>query len=304
MPLLPMDDRDGFIWFDGRLVPWRDAKVHVLTHGLHYASLVFEGERAYGGTIFMGKEHTERLFNSARMMDFTIPYSADEINAAKAEVMKANHLTDCYVRPVAWRGSEELGVNGRNCKIHTAIAMWSWPSYFTPEARMAGLKVVTGKWRRPDPNAIPCHAKCAGVYMICTLNKHEAVAKGYDESLMLDSKGRVTETTGANLLFARGGNEVHVPLTDCFLNGITRQTVLELARRRGFKVFERAILPEEFPQFDEAFVTGTAAEVTPVACIDDAKFPGRTVTKVLMDDYDALVHGKISVKVPIRLPGA
>lgn len=295
MSLLPFDDRDGFIWFDGRLVPWRDAKIHVLAHGFHYASLVFEGERLYNGTIFKGQQHTERLFFSAQQMDFTIPYSVDEINAAKAEVIAANKLTNAYVRPFAWRGSEQMGVAGKLNKIHVAIAVWDWPSYFSPEARMAGLKVVTGKWRRPAPDSIPCHAKCAGVYMICTLNKHAAMEAGYDESLMLDHKGAITETTAANLMFVRG-NEIHAPSTESFLNGITRQTVLPLAERRGYKVIERTILPEELPLFSEAFVTGTAAEVTPVASIDDVVFPGREVTKVLMQDYDDLVHGRLKLE--------
>ncbi|MBN2752428.1 MAG: branched-chain amino acid aminotransferase [Rhodospirillaceae bacterium] len=292
MSLLPFDDRDGFIWYDGRLVPWRDAKIHVLSHGFHYASLVFEGERLYDGTIFKGQEHTERLFASAKQMDFTIPYSVAEINAAKAEVIAANTLTNGYVRPFAWRGSEQMGVSGKQNKIHVAVAVWEWPTYFSAEARMAGLKVQTGKWRRPAPDAIPCHAKCAGVYMICTLNKHAAEAAGFNESLMLDHRGRIAETTGANLLFVRG-NEIHAPIPDTFLNGITRQTVLGLAKRRGYTVIERAILPEEMPLFNEAFVTGTAAEVTPVGSIDDVVFPDRTVTKVLMQDYEDLVYGRL-----------
>jgi branched-chain amino acid aminotransferase len=294
MSLLPFDARDGFIWYDGRLVPWKDAQVHVLTHGLHYASLVFEGERLYDGVIFKGQQHTERLFFSAQQMDFTIPYSIDEINAAKAAAISANKLTNGYVRPFAWRGSEQMGVSGKLNKIHVAIAVWEWPSYFSPEARMAGLKVVTGKWRRPAPDSIPCHAKCAGVYMICTLNKHAAEAAGYNESLMLDYKGAITETTGANLLFVRG-DEIHAPSTESFLNGITRQTVIQLAKRRGYKVIERTILPEELPRFNEAFVTGTAAEVTPVGSIDDVVFPGREVTKVLMQDYDDLVHRRLTL---------
>lgn len=294
MSLIPFDDRDGFIWFDGQLVPWRDAKIHVLGHGFHYASLVFEGERLYDGAIFKGKEHTERLFKSAETMDFTIPYSQDEINAAKDAAIAANKLTNGYIRPFAWRGSEQMGVSGKLNKIHVAVATWEWPSYFTPEARMAGLTVQTGKWRRPAPDSIPCHAKCAGVYMICTLNKHAAEAAGFNESLMLDHKGRIAETTGANLLFVRG-HEIHAPIPETFLNGITRQTVLQLATRRGYKVVERAILPEELPLFNEAFVTGTAAEVTPVQSIDDHQFPGREVTKVLMQDYDDLVHGRLKL---------
>jgi len=294
MSLLPFDDRDGQLWMDGKLVPWRDAKVHVLSHGFHYASLVFEGERLYDGNIFKGQEHTERLINSAQTLDFTIPFSQDEINAAKQAVIDANGMSNGYVRAFSWRGSEQMGVSAKENTIHLAVAAWEWPSYFTMEARMAGLRVMTGKWRRPAPDTIPCHAKAAGVYMICTLSKHAAEAEGYDECLMLDYRGRIAETTGANLLFVRG-DEIHAPDPECFLNGITRRTVLDLARRRGYKVIERPILPEELSLFNEAFVTGTAAEVTPVASIDENVFPDRTVTKVLMQDYDDLVHGRLNI---------
>jgi len=292
MSIIPFDDRDGQIWMDGHLVPWRDAKVHVLTHGLHYASLVFEGERLYDGKIFKGQEHTERLFASANMLGFDLPFSIEEINAAKEEALAANGLTNAYIRACAWRGSEMMAISAQQTKIHVAIATWEWPSYFTIEARLAGLKLVTGKWRRPAPDTIPCHAKAAGLYMICTLSKHEAEANGYNECLMLDYRGRIAEATSANILFVRDG-EIHTPEPDCFLNGLTRQTVLDLARRRGLKVIERAILPEELPLFSECFLTGTAAEVTPVASIDNTIFPDRDVTKLLMQDYDDLVHGRL-----------
>lgn len=294
MSILPFDDRDGQIWMDGELIPWRDAKIHVLTHGLHYASLVFEGERLYDGKIFKGQEHTERLCKSAEMLGFSIPYSMDEINAAKDAALEANNLTNAYIRAFAWRGSEMMAISAQQTKIHLAVATWEWPSYFTMEARLAGLKLVTGKWRRPAPDTIPCHAKAAGLYMICTLSKHAAEAEGYNECLMLDYRGRIAEATSANILFVRD-DEIHTPEPDCFLNGITRQTVLDLARRRGLKVIERAILPEELPKFSECFLTGTAAEVTPVASIDNLEFTDRTVSKMLMQDYDDLVHGRLNM---------
>jgi len=289
MSLIPFDDRDGFIWFDGQLVPWRDAKIHVLGHGFHYASLVFEGERLYDGVIFKGKEHTERLFKSAETMDFTIPYSQDEINAAKDAAIAANKLTNGYIRPFAWRGSEQMGVSGKLNKIHVAIATWEWPSYFTPEARMAGLTVQTGKWRRPAPDSIPCHAKCAGVYMICTLNKHAAEAAGFNESLMLDHKGRIAETTGANLLFVRG-NEIHAPIPETFLNGITRQTVIGMLKDMQIKVHERHIMPEELEGFEQCWLTGTAAEVTPVGQIGDYTFEVGALAKDMVETYEKLVR--------------
>ncbi len=295
MSIIPFDDRDGQLWMDGELVPWRDAKVHVLTHGLHYASLVFEGERLYDGKIFKGQQHTERLFKSAETLGFTIPYSVEEINAAKTAALEANGLTNAYIRAFAWRGSEMMAISAQQTKIHVAVATWEWPSYFTMEARLAGLRMTTAKWRRPAPDTIPCHAKAAGLYMICTLSKHAAEAAGYNEALMLDYRGRIAEATSANIFFVRD-NEIHSPEPDCFLNGITRQTVLDLARRRGLKINVRAILPEELSTFSECFLTGTAAEVTPVACIDDVEFTDRTVSKLLMHDYDDLVHGRLALE--------
>ncbi|HEY8593738.1 MAG TPA: branched-chain amino acid aminotransferase [Devosiaceae bacterium] len=288
---LPMDQRDGWIWFDGEMVPWKDAKVHVLTHGLHYASCVFEGQRAYGGEVFKLGEHTDRLLFSGRTLDFEIPYSADEINAACREVLSKNNMTDAYMRPVAWRGSEEMGVMARNNKVHLAIAVWEWPSYFTREERLKGIRLTISSWKRPSPETIPCKAKAAGLYMICTLSKHQALDKGYGDALMLDYRGLVAEATGANVFFHRNG-ELHTPTPDCFLDGITRRTVIALAQEQGLKVVERHIKPEELGDFDECFLTGTAAEVTPVAEIDQYKFkPGKVCTS-LVDAYMTAVQPK------------
>lgn len=283
------DDRDGFIWFDGVLKPWREAQVHVLTHALHYASSVFEGQRAYAGEIFKLREHSERLKFSAQQLGFEIPFSLDEIDAANYDVMKANNLSDCYLRPIAWRGSEQMGVAAQNTKIHLAIAAWPWPSYFSPEARMKGLKVTMSDWCRPDPRTIPCKAKAAGLYMICTLSKHAADAKGYDDAMMLDWRGRVAELTGANVFFVKG-QEIHTPTPDCILDGITRRTAIELAQKRGFKIIERAIMPEEMADFEQCFITGTAAEVTPLSQVGPYNFEVGAIVKQLMTDYDDLVH--------------
>jgi branched-chain amino acid aminotransferase len=285
------DDRDGWIWYDGKLVPWRDAKVHVLTHALHYASSVFEGERAYGGKIFKSTQHSERLRNSARVLDFEAPYSAAEIDAAKAQTLQKNGLSDAYVRPVAWRGSETMGVAAQNSKIHLAIAVWEWPSYFDPAQRMKGIRLDIAEYRRPDPATAPSLAKAAGLYMICTISKHRAERKGYADAMMLDWQGRVAECTGANIFFVKDG-VIHTPTADCFLNGITRQTVIELARRRGVEVAERRIMPDELAGFSECFITGTAAEVTPVGEIGAHKFAPGALTAALIDDYAAEVTPK------------
>jgi branched-chain amino acid aminotransferase len=288
---IPMDQRDGWIWFDGEMVPWKDAKVHVLTHGLHYASCVFEGQRAYGGEIFKLREHTERLIESGKTLDFTIPWTADEIDEANRKVLAANNLTDAYIRPVAWRGSETISVPARDNKVHLAIATWEWPSYFTMDERLKGIRLMWSKWKRPSPETIPCKAKAAGLYMICTLSKHAAMDAGYADALMLDYRGLVAEATGANVFFIKG-DEIHTPTPDCFLNGITRQTLVDLARRNGLKVVERHIKPEELGDFEECFLTGTAAEVTPVAEVGDFRFtPGR-VCKMLIDAYSAEVMPK------------
>jgi branched-chain amino acid aminotransferase len=286
-----MDQRDGWIWFDGELKPWKDAKIHVLTHGLHYASTVFEGERAYGGEIFKSREHTERLIRSGKMLDFAIPYSADEIEAAKRLVLEKNNLTNAYVRPVAWRGSEELSVPGRNNKVHLAIASWVWPSYFSVEEKLKGIRLEWSKWKRPSPETIPSHAKAAGLYMICTLSKDAAMANGFADALMLDYRGYVAEATGANVFFIKG-DELHSPLPDCFLNGITRQTVIGLAKENGYKVVERHIKPEELVNYDECFLTGTAAEITPVSLVGEYTFKPGKGCETLLNAFNAAVMPK------------
>ncbi len=289
MPSEGFHDRDGLIWYDGEMVDWRDANLHMLTHALHYASSVFEGERVYAGNIFKLREHTERLINSADIMGFEIPYSAEEIDAACIQSCEANNIVDGYVRPIAWRGSEMMGVSAQEAKIHLAIAVWTWPSYFSPEARNRGISLKTSKWRRPPPESAPVHAKSAGLYMICTMSKHEAEAAGYDDALMLDWRGNVVEGTGANFFMITEGDIINTPPPDCFLNGITRQTVIELAKKRGYEVVERHIRPEELKDALEIFVTGTAAEVTPVGKIDELELTVGEVTKNLRADYEKLV---------------
>ncbi|MFL5004810.1 MAG: branched-chain amino acid aminotransferase [Microvirga sp.] len=291
MAATPFDQRDGFIWFDGKLVPWRDANIHVLTHGLHYASAVFEGERAYGGEIYKSTEHSERLRRSAQVLDFEIPYTVAEIDEAKRLVLKKNGQADAYVRPIAWRGSEMMGVSAQDNAIHLAIATWEWPSYFDPGEKMKGIRLDMAEYRRPDPATAPSLAKAAGLYMICTISKHKAERKGYADALMLDWQGRVAECTGANVFFIRDG-VIHTPIADCFLDGITRRTVIDLARRRGFEVEERRIWPNELETFNECFITGTAAEVTPVSEIGPYRFQPGNMTKVLMEDYTAEVQPK------------
>jgi branched-chain amino acid aminotransferase len=287
--LVPYHDRDGFIWYDGKLVPWREATLHVLTHGLHYASAVFEGERAYQGRIFKLREHTERLIESARMLDFAIPYSADQIDAACNEAVKANKLVDCYVRPIAWRGSEQMGVSAQLNAIHLAVAAWDWGSYFDPKERLRGIRLANAVYRRPDPATIPAKAKATGLYMICTIEKHRAEKAGFADALMLDWRGHVAECTGANIFFIKDG-ALHTPTPDCFLDGITRRTVIALAKKRGWAVHERTILPSELPSFSECFIVGTAAEVTPVREIGELQFqPGR-ICETLLDDYLAAVQ--------------
>jgi branched-chain amino acid aminotransferase len=286
------DRLDGVIWYDGKLVPWQDANVHVLSHGLHYASAVFEGERAYGGKIFKSKEHAERLKKSAQVLDFEIPYSVDEIVKAKQLVVEKNGKKDAYVRPVAWRGSEMMGVSAQNNKIHLAIATWQWPSYFDPVQRLKGIRLDLADYRRPDPKTAPVRAKAAGLYMICTISKHKAERKGYADAMMLDWQGRVAECTGANIFFIKDG-KIHTPIADCFLDGITRRTVIDLARRRGIEMIERRIMPDELTQFSECFITGSAAEVTAVSEIADWRFTPGTITRQLMDDYTAEVQPKV-----------
>jgi branched-chain amino acid aminotransferase len=286
---VPFDQMTGKIWFNGAFVDWAEAKIHVLTHGLHYASCVFEGERAYGGEIFKLRAHTERLFNSARLLDFAIPYSVDEIDAVCRELLVLNNLADAYVRPAAWRGSEMMGVSAQKNRINVAVAVWEWPSYFSPAEKLKGIRLDISEWCRPDPRTIPAKSKAAGLYMICTLSKHAAERKGYADALMLDWRGRVAEATGANVFFVKDG-KLHTPDPDAFLDGITRQTVIGLARARGIEVIERAIEPEEMAGFEQCFLTGTAAEVTPVSEIGPHKFTVGSITKTLMEDYVAAVH--------------
>ncbi len=292
MSIIPFDDRDGLIWLNGEMVPWRDAKTHSLTHGLHYASMVFEGERSYGGTIFKSREHTERLRNSCQLLDFDIPYSDDEMEAVKADVLKANDIVDGYVRAFCWRGSEMMAISAQQTKTHVAVAAWQWPSYFDPEVKMKGITLDIADWKRPSPESAPVHAKAAGLYMICTLSKHAAERKGYTDALMLDYRGYVAEATGANVFFLMDDGKIHTPEADCFLNGITRRTVIELAQKEGLEVVERHIMPEEMANARECFLTGTAAEVTPVSQIGDYSFTPGNVTRSLVQAYEDLVYGR------------
>jgi len=288
----PYHDRDGFIWFDGKLVPWREANVHVLSHALHYASAVFEGERAYGGEIFELTQHSQRLYDGAKTLDFTIPYSVAEIDQACRDTIKANKLADCYVRPIAWRGSEQMGVSAQATKIHLAVAAWDWGSYFPMEERLKGLRLTMAKYRRPDPATAPAKTKAAGLYMICTIEKHRAERAGYADALMLDYRGYVAESTGSNVFFVADG-VIHTPTPDCFLDGITRRSVIKLAREKGLQVIERHIRPEELPGFSECFVTGTAAEVTPVAQVGEFTFRPAAVSLGLMEDYARMVRREL-----------
>ncbi|WP_298812446.1 branched-chain amino acid aminotransferase [uncultured Roseibium sp.] len=285
----PFDQLSGDIWYDGTFVPWSDAKLHVLSHGLHYGSSVFEGERAYGGRIFKSEEHTERLLASAGMLGFDIPWTAEQINSAKEETLARMNLVDAYIRPVAWRGSEMMGISAQKNTIHLAIAAWEWPSYFAPEERLKGIRLDMADYRRPDPQTAPYKAKAAGLYMICTISKHAAESKGYADALMLDWRGQIAEATGANVFFIRDG-KIHTPTPDCFLDGITRRTVIGLARDRGIEVIERSILPDELSGFEQCFVTGTAAEVTPVSEIAGHQFQVGDIIKNLMEDYDTAVR--------------
>ncbi len=291
MSVQPFDDRNGVIWFDGKLVDWRDAKVHILTHAMHYASAVFEGERVYEGKVFRLTDHSQRLIRSAELLGFKVPYSLAEIDAATNEVVKRSGFKDAYVRPISWRGSEQMGVSAQQSKIHLAIAVWQWPAYFSPEALNKGIRMTFAKWRRPSPDTAPTASKAAGLYMICTLSKHAAEAEGYADALMLDWRGQIAEATGANVFLGIGG-ELHTPKPDCFLDGITRRTVIELARKRGIKVTERAIMPEELNKADEVFIVGTAAEVTPVGEIGPHNFQVGPLARQLVADYAATVRGK------------
>ncbi len=289
MSMLPYDDRDGEIWFNGAFVPWREAKVHVLTHCLHYGSGVFEGVRCYDGKIFKLNEHSQRLINGCKTMEMDLPWTLDQINQACLDTVKRNNIADGYLRPIAWRGAEQMGVSAQQTKIHFAVAAWQWPSYYPAEMLEKGIKVVTSQWRRPAPNNAPVHVKASGLYMICTLSKHAAENAGCHDALMYDYRGRVAELTSANLFFVKNG-EIHTPEADCFLNGITRQTVIDLARQHGYKVIERAIMPEELTDMEECFATGTAAEVTAIGNIDGRTYTVGPVTRALRDAYGKLVR--------------
>ncbi len=303
MALVPFDDRDGEIWMDGVMVPWRDAKLHVLSHGLHYASGVFEGERSYNGHIFKLREHSERLVASGRILGFDIPYTLDEIDAACMQVLAANDLTDAYVRPIAWRGTEQLSVSAQQTRIHLAIATWPWPNLFGSD-RMKGVRLGMAQWKRPHPETAPTASKAAGLYMIGTLSKHGAEAAGYDDALMLDWRGRVSEATGANIFFAMDG-ALHTPTPDCFLDGITRRTVITLARARQIPVIERTIELDEIAAAQEVFLAGTAAEVTPVREIEGRHYTPGPITEALLKDYEALVRmtpEEVARRAPIAPP--
>jgi len=288
---IPMDQRDGWIWLDGQLVPWKDAKCHILTHGLHYGSSVFEGQRAYNGRIFKLEEHTQRLRFSANELGFDLPFSDAELNAANQLVLEKNNIVDGYFRPVAWRGSETLAISSQNSKIHVAIAAWEWPSYFGREARMKGLRLTWSDWQRPAPNTAPVHAKASGLYMICTVAKHKAEAEGFHDALMKDYRGYIAECTGANIFFVTKNGELHTPKADCFLNGITRRTVIDIAKAEGLTVVERHIMPEELADFVEVFITGSAAEVTPIGAIASHEYKVGPVTLKLEERYMAMVQG-------------
>ena len=287
------DDRDGWIWFDGKLVPWREANVHVLTHGLHYASSVFEGQRAYNGVIFKLTEHSERLRRSASLLGFDLPWSTAEIDAACNEVLKANGMTDAYMRPVAWLGSEKMGVSPSGAKPHMAIAAWEWGKYYDPAKAAKGIRLTIAPWRRPAPYTAPVHSKAAGLYMIAMMSKQHAEETGYDDAMMFDWRGQVAEATGANIFFVRDAT-VHTPTPDCFLDGITRRTVMDLARRRGAEVIEREIWPDELESFEQAFLTGTAAEVTPIGSIGPWNFEVGDMVLQLRSDYLDLVNRRLT----------
>lgn len=282
-------DRDGFIWINGEIRPWRDTNFHLLTHALHYGGAVFEGCRAYEGSIFKLTEHSQRLIDSAHMLDMKIPYTLDQINQACKDACKINGLSDAYLRPVAWRGSETMGITAKDAHVHLAVAAWSWPSYFSPEMREKGLSLGVSKWRRPSPDTAPVHAKASGLYMICTLSKHEAERAGFHDAMMLDYRGYVAEATGANLFFIRDG-EVHTPLADCFLNGITRRTVIDIIRDLGIPLVERHIMPDELGSFEQCFLTGTAAEVTAVGRIGDHTYAVGDTLRHIRDAYEKLVR--------------
>ena len=294
MDLIPFDKRTGKIWYNGSLVSWTDAKLHVLSHGLHYASCVFEGERVYDGGIFKLNEHTERLFYSAKKLGIKIPYSVNDINNACKEIVSIQKIQNGYVRPFVWRGSEMMAISAQKTKTHVAIATWEWGSYFDPKLKLQGIKLDISKWKRPAPDTIPWDTKAAGLYMICTLSKHEAEQKGFTDSLMLDYEGNVAEATGANIFFKDKEGNLHTPVPDSFLDGITRRCVIDIAKSKGIKIIERKFKPDEMSNFTSCFLTGTAAEITPVSQIDKYNFKVCNVIKDLSESYQALVRKKHS----------
>ena len=290
--MIPFDKRDGKIWYNNELVEWQDAKLHVISHGLHYASLVFEGLRVYEGQIFKLEEHTDRLFQSAELMDMKIPYSKEEINQSTKKIVSVQNVLNGYVRPFAWRGSEMMGVSAQNTRINVAIATWEWGDYFAPKLKLDGIRLDVSRWKRPAPDTIPWKSKAAGLYMICTLSKHEAEKKGYSEALMLDHEGNVAESTSANIFFKDKDGNLHTPIPDSFLDGITRRTVIEIAKSKNINVYERKILPNELPNFVGCFLTGTAAEITPVASILENKFQVCNTIIDLSESYQKTVRPK------------
>lgn len=290
MSVIPFDERDGFIWIDGKMVPWREAKIHVLSHGLHYASSIFEGERMYNGKIFKSLEHSERFHRSANILGMSVPLSVDEIEKIKYDVCKANNLTDCYIRVVGWRGGEQMGVSAKLTKTHVAVAAWPWGTYFSAEKRDNGISLKTSKWRRPAPDTAPTQAKAAGLYMICTMSKHAVEDEGYDDALMLDYRGYIAEASAANFFAVKDG-VLMTPPPECFLNGITRLTVIELAKSLGIPFEEKYLKPEDLGSFQEIFLTGTAAEITAVGQIDNHRYTVGPITKTLRDAYEKLVRG-------------
>lgn len=296
MALIPYDDRDGQIWIDGKLMPWRECKVHFMTHSLHYAGAIFEGLRCYGGKIFKLNEHSQRLLDGCKTLDMKIQYTIEQINQACIDAVRANNITDGYLRPLAWRGAEQIGVAAPLAKVHLAVAAWEWPQYYKGDLLEKGIKVMTSKWRRPAPDTAPVHAKASGLYMICTISKQTAEAQGCNDALMLDYRGHVAELTSANLFMVKGG-ELHTPTPDCFLDGITRQTVIEMAKAMGFKVHVRTILPDELKTGEEFFATGTAAEITPIGQIDGIEYKVGPVTRKIREAYSALVRGGAVEKV-------
>ncbi len=292
MEMIPYDKRSGKIWFNGKTVNWKDAQIHVLNHGLHYASCVFEGERVYDGEIFKLEEHTERLFYSAKRMGIVVPYNQKQINEACKNIVNIQKVKNGYVRPVIWRGSEMMAISAQKNKVHVAIATWEWGSYFDPKLKIEGIKLNISKWRRPAPNTIPWDTKAAGLYMICTLSKHEAEEQGYTDSLMLDFEGNIAEATGANIFFKSKDGQLHTPIPDSFLDGITRRAVIEIAKTKNIKVNERKIAPDEMGKFVGCFLTGTAAEITPVSKIDKFDFKVCELIKDLSDSYQNIVRKK------------